>query len=222
MTNCTKIGSYSVNSETKTLTWTGLNSFSEFGGGGGENQPLPVELLSFAGSCENGIVNLYWQTASEFNSLHFDLEKSRDGESWQVIETIPSAGNSNELLSYQAFDQVSNVINYYRLNQVDIDGVNKRYDPIAVSCEDLQHAILMTYPNPSNEGFNILINDKDLVGEMNMNIYTSTGSRMLQKRIVVKEGINVFMMNEKLLPGLYFIEVKDQHNKTKVIKHLVN
>ena len=222
LTNCTKIGSYSVNSETKTLTWTGLNSFSEFGGGGGENQPLPVELLSFAGSCENGIVNLYWQTASEFNSLHFDLEKSRDGESWQVIETIPSAGNSNELLSYQAFDQVSNVINYYRLNQVDIDGVNKRYDPIAVSCEDLQNGILMTYPNPSNEGFNILINDKDLVGEMNMNIYTSTGSRTFQKRIVVKEGINVFMMNEKLLPGLYFIEVKDQHNKTKVIKHLVN
>jgi hypothetical protein len=222
LTNCTKIGSYSVDYPTRTLTWTGLNSFSEFGGGGGENQPLPVELLSFAGSCENGIVNLYWQTASEFNSLHFDVEKSRDGESWQVIETIPSAGNSNELLNYTAYDQVTNILNYYRLNQVDIDGTNKRYDPIAVSCEDLQNGILMTYPNPSNEGFNILINDKDLVGEMNMNINTSTGSRMLQKRIVVKEGINVFMMNEKLLPGLYFIEVKDQHNKTKLIKHLVN
>ena len=57
---------------------------------------------------------------------------------------------------------------------------------------------------------------------MNMNVYTATGSITLQKRIEVKEGINVFMMNEKLLPGLYFIEVKVQNNNTKVIRHLVN
>lgn len=204
-----------------TVYWNGLASFSEFGGGGG-SAPLPVELVSFSGSCEDGIVNLSWQTASEFNSSHFDVEKSRDGENWQVIETIPAAGNSNELLNYEAFDQVTNILNYYRLNQVDIDGTNKRYNPIAVSCEASQNGIFITYPNPSNEGFNILINDKELEGEMNMNIFTSSGSIALHKRIVVKEGINVFMMNEKLLPGLYFIELKDQNNITKVIKHLVN
>jgi hypothetical protein len=222
VTNCTKIGSYSVNYTTRTLTWSGLNSFSEFGGGGGNNQPLPVELLSFNGACEDGSVNLSWQTASEYNSSHFDIEKSRDGESWQVIETIPASGNSNELLNYTAYDQVTNILNYYRLNQVDIDGTNKRYDPIAVSCEASQNGIFMTYPNPSNEGFNIIINDKALEGEMNMNIYTSTGSIILQKRIEVKEGVNVFMVNEKLLPGLYFIELKDQNNNTKMIRHLIN
>jgi hypothetical protein len=204
-----------------TVYWNGLTSFSEFGGAGG-SAPLPVELVSFAGSCEDGVVNLSWQTASEHNSSHFDLEKSRDGESWQVIETIPSAGNSNELLNYTAYDQVTNILNYYRLNQVDIDGTNKRYDPIAVSCEASQNGIFMTYPNPSNEGFNIIINDKALEGEMNMNIYTSTGSIILQKRIEVKEGVNVFMVNEKLLPGLYFIELKDQNNNTKMIRHLIN
>jgi hypothetical protein len=139
-----------------------------------------------------------------------------------VIETIPASGNSNELLNYTAYDQVTNILNYYRLNQVDIDGTNKRYDPIAVSCEASQNGIFMSYPNPSNEGFNILINDKALEGEMNMNIYTSTGSIILQKRIEVKEGVNVFMVNEKLLPGLYFIELKDQNNNTKMIRHLIN
>ncbi len=208
-------------SSSGTVYWNGLTSFSEFGGGGG-SAPLPVELVSFSGSCEDGNVYLSWQTASEFNSSHFDVEKSRDGENWQVIETIPAAGNSHELLNYETFDQISNALNYYRLNQVDIDGTNKRYDPIAVSCEASSNGIFITYPNPSNEGFNVLINDNELEGEMNMNIYTATGSITLQKRIVVKEGINVFMMNEKLLPGVYFIEVKDQQNKTKVIKHLVN
>jgi hypothetical protein len=225
-TQGTTIATSYVNSLTPTTSsgtvyWNGLTSFSEFGGAGG-SAPLPVELVSFAGSCEDGVVNLSWQTASEHNSSHFDLEKSRDGESWQVIETIPSAGNSNELLNYTAYDQVTNILNYYRLNQVDIDGTNKRYDPIAVSCEASQNGIFMTYPNPSNEGFNIIINDKALEGEMNMNIYTSTGSIILQKRIEVKEGVNVFMVNEKLLPGLYFIELKDQNNNTKMIRHLIN
>ncbi|MBM3429703.1 MAG: T9SS type A sorting domain-containing protein, partial [Bacteroidetes bacterium] len=208
-------------SSSGTVYWNGLTSFSEFGGGGG-SAPLPVELVSFNGACEDGVVNLSWQTASEFNSSHFDVEKSRDGENWQVIETIPAAGNSYELINYEALEQVSNSVNYYRLNQVDIDGTNKRYDPIAVSCEASSNGVFITYPNPSNDGFNVLINDNELEGEMNMNIYTATGSVAHQKRIVVKEGINVFMMNEKLLPGVYFIEVKDQQNKTKVIKHMVN
>jgi hypothetical protein len=225
-TQGTTIATSYVNSLTPTTSsgtvyWNGLTSFSEFGGAGG-SAPLPVELVSFAGSCEDGVVNLSWQTASEHNSSHFDIEKSRDGESWQVIETIPASGNSNELLNYTAYDQVTNILNYYRLNQVDIDGTNKRYDPIAVSCEASQNGIFMSYPNPSNEGFNILINDKELEGEMNMNIYTSTGSIILQKRIEVKEGVNVFMVNEKLLPGLYFIELKDQNNNTKMIRHLIN
>jgi hypothetical protein len=225
-TQGTTIATSYVNSLTPTTSsgtvyWNGLTSFSEFGGAGG-SAPLPVELVSFAGSCEDGVVNLSWQTASEHNSSHFDIEKSRDGESWQVIETIPASGNSNELLNYTAYDQVTNILNYYRLNQVDIDGTNKRYDPIAVSCEASQNGIFMSYPNPSNEGFNIIINDKALEGEMNMNIYTSTGSIILQKRIEVKEGVNVFMVNEKLLPGLYFIELKDQNNNTKMIRHLIN
>jgi hypothetical protein len=204
------------------LRWNDLQSFSEFGGAGGSNQPLPVELVSFSGNCENGQVNLSWQTASEFNSSHFDIEKSRDGENWQVIETIQASGNSNELLNYEAFDQVTNILNYYRLNQVDIDGTNKRYDPIAVSCEEAQSGLFMTYPNPSANGFNVLVNDEDMVGKMSMNIYTAPGSLTMNKIVEVKEGINVFMIHDKILPGLYFIELKDQNNKTKVIKHLIN
>jgi hypothetical protein len=222
LTNCTKIGSYSVNSETKTLTWTGLNSFSEFGGGGGENQPLPVELLSFAGSCEDGSVNLSWQTASEFNSMHFDVEKSRDGESWQVIETIPSAGNSNELLNYTAYDQVTNILNYYRLNQVDIDGASKRYDPIAVNCDETDNEIIQTYPNPSHEGFSVLINNPKNTGDGKLSIVDATGTLVSQRSISIQDGVNVFFIKENLTRGIYFIRIENDQHKTKTIKHVVN
>ncbi len=83
-----------------TLSGSG-NGFSWFNGGGdNNNNPLPVELVSFTGACDEGIINLTWQTASEFNSSHFDVEKSRDGENWQLLTTLPSAGTSNELITY--------------------------------------------------------------------------------------------------------------------------
>lgn len=201
--------------------WNGLTSFSEFGGAGG-SAPLPVELVSFSGACEGGKVKLSWQTASEFNSSHFDIEKSRDGENWQLIETIPAAGNSNELINYETFNQVTNILNYYRLNQVDIDGTNKRYDPIAVSCEKVQSGVFMTYPNPSANAFKVLVDDEDLVGEIKMNIYSASGNLTMTKIVEVNEGINLFIIQEKLLSGLYLIEFKNQQNKIKVIKHLVN
>jgi hypothetical protein len=63
------------------FTVTGTSTgFSWFGAGSGNNNPLPVELVSFSGVCDNGLINLTWQTASEFNSSHFDVEKSRDGD----------------------------------------------------------------------------------------------------------------------------------------------
>ncbi len=66
------------------LEETGVTGFSFFNGGGNDNNPLPVELLNFNGTCEEGMVNLVWQTASEFNSSHFDVEKSTNGETWRV------------------------------------------------------------------------------------------------------------------------------------------
>jgi hypothetical protein len=222
VTNCTKIGSYSVNYTTRTLTWSGLNSFSEFGGGGGNNQPLPVELLSFNGACEDGSVNLSWQTASEFNSSHFDVEKSRNGSEWQVIQTIPAAGNSNELLTYQAIDHANSEIQYYRLNQVDIDGTNKYYDPIAVDCEESDQEVIQTYPNPSQEGFSIIINNPKNTGDGELTIVDATGTLVSQRSISIQDGVNVFFIKENLTRGIYFIQIENDQHKTKTIKHVVN
>jgi hypothetical protein len=49
----------------RVIGWAGLQTFSEFGGAGMSGQPLPVELVSFSGICEEGIINLTWQTASD-------------------------------------------------------------------------------------------------------------------------------------------------------------
>ena len=221
--NAEEIGEGTVNSATNVAQWTGLNSFSEFGGAEGNGQPLPVELVSFTGACEEGVINLTWQTASEFNSEHFDVEKSRDGENWLLLTTMPAAGTSNELITYQyGDDQATDGNNYFRLRQVDIDGTEKLYDPINVSCKEVTTGYFTSYPNPSGNSFQIIVNNKELLGNCVMNIVDASGKVIEQLNIEVKEGINLFMINQALNPGIYFLNITNGDKSTPVVRHAVN
>ena len=196
--------------------------FSWFNIGAPNNSPLPVELLSFNGTCNEGMVNLAWQTASEFNSSHFDVEKSTDGETWRVMATIPSAGTSNELLTYQAMDNSgTNGSNYYRLRQVDNDGKEKLYDPINVSCVETTAGYFTSYPNPSGNEFQVVVNNKEILGACTLNIVDAQGKVIDQRSIEVKEGINMFVISETLNPGIYFLNITNGTKTTQVIKHAV-
>ena len=98
------------------------------------NGALPVELLSFEGKKQTNSNMLYWSTASEYNTSHFTIEKSEDGFKWSDIGQVQSAGNSTQKLDYSLEDKdVSQVINYYRLHQYDIDGVVDIFGPIAIN-----------------------------------------------------------------------------------------
>jgi hypothetical protein len=199
-----------------------ITGFSWFNIGSPNNNALPVELLNFNGTCNEGMVNLVWQTASEFNSSHFDVEKSTDGETWRVLIIVPSAGTSNELLTYQAMDNSgTNGSNYYRLRQVDNDGKEKLYDPINVSCVETTAGYFTSYPNPSGNEFQVVINNKEILGACTLNIVDAQGKVIDQRSIEVKDGINMFVITETLNPGIYFLNITSGTKTTHVIKHAV-
>ena len=205
------------------ITSTASTGFSWFNIGSPNGQALPVELMSFSGNCADGQVNLEWQTASEHNSLYFEVEKSRDGENWQVLSTVPSAGNSTELLTYSAVDaHAGEGNNYYRLNQVDNDGANKVYDIINVSCEGGNKGYFSTYPNPSSGSFQVVLNNKEMLGTATLSIRDTKGASLLQRGIEVKPGINLFSINDlNLAPGVYYIQVINGDQTTEVIKEVI-
>jgi hypothetical protein len=205
------------------LEETGVTGFSWFNGGGDNFNPLPVELLSFSGLCEEGIINLTWQTASEFNSSHFDVEKSRDGENWQLLTTLPSAGTSNELITYQSTDQNgTDGNNYFRLRQVDNDGKEKLYDPINVSCIETTAGYFSSFPNPSGSSFQVIVNNKEILGACKLNIVDAQGKVVDQRSIEVKDGINLFVISETLNPGIYFLNITNGTKSTPVLRHAIN
>lgn len=66
--------------------------------------PLPISLLDFEASSDNGKVKLDWITGNESNNDFFTVERSADGEIFEELITVKGAGNSNTFLSYTAID----------------------------------------------------------------------------------------------------------------------
>ncbi|MFT7099742.1 MAG: hypothetical protein ACJA19_000241, partial [Bacteroidia bacterium] len=62
--------------------YTGLNVE-----GVGSTQPLPVDLLSFSADWQGEDAVVEWETASELNNSHFDVERSFDGSGFEYIGT---------------------------------------------------------------------------------------------------------------------------------------
>jgi hypothetical protein len=99
---------------------------------------LPVELYSFDGVNIGNNNYLFWVTSSEQNTSHFNLQKSRDGETWETVVTLNAEGNSNTQIDYDVVDyKVDPIINYYRLQQYDLDGVYETFGPISINNMDL-------------------------------------------------------------------------------------
>ena len=201
-----------------TLTWTGLSTFSEFGGAGDAPTPLPIELISFTSSCNENQKTLIWQTASEHNSSHFEIEKSIDGITWSVVGQISAAGNSNQLLSY-SYSDYEKTNGYYRLNQIDNDGKNDYFGPVAPFCETEQF-VLKTTPNPSKDLFNLQFysNESETA---NLEMIDINGRVVYTNFLLIQNGINVFPINSEFPQGVYYIKLIRKNNETITIKQLI-
>ena len=94
---------------------------------------LPIELLYFNGVSSGRNNLLFWETASESNCSHFNIQKSFDGDYWENLATINGFGNSNTKIKYKVTDyNVKPTINYYRMQQVDYDGNSVTYEIISI------------------------------------------------------------------------------------------
>ena len=198
------------------------SGFSFFTIGGSGNNALPVELSSFSGECFENSVELFWQTESEQNSSHFILEHSRTGEDWDIIDSQNAAEFSNETIEYYYFhNNASSGNNYYRLNQIDTDGTMQTFNILNVNCENNASSYFTIYPNPSNGNIHLVLNDQQIIGEASIRVIDAKGNIVLKKPIEVKNGINMYMLDEEISSGIYYINIMNGATTTKIVKHSV-
>ncbi|MET0463702.1 MAG: S8 family serine peptidase [Chitinophagaceae bacterium] len=194
-----------------------VKNFSEFWlnhGGPGNNQALPVELISFNATRTGNDVKVEWATGAEINSSFYDIElaKGNAALSQQVFEPLTrvlSENNANGA-KYSFIDRENNKsgVRYYRLKMVDQNG-SFRYSAIrpVVFNEEISWQL---YPNPSQGSFSLICQAAS--GEkVDIAVYDVHGrqvKRLLQQANGFVQKIAIDLSGDEYSKGIYLLDVK--------------
>lgn len=101
--------------------------------------PLPIVWGDFWLQLVQQTVKLQWQTLTEINTAHFEVERSLDGLIFESIGRLKATGYSAVPRNYHFVDHSppSGII-YYRLRQVDVDGAFEYSDLLSAEIMTLQ------------------------------------------------------------------------------------
>lgn len=175
---------------------------------------VPVELTFLKAHRKEASVQLIWQTASEINNKGFEIEWAISSQQstfgslkWQSIGFVKGAGESFDLKDYQfVHERPANGINYYRLKQMDYDGVFEYSSVVSVDFLNLGGVVnLRIAPNPAQNGtFTVYLPDVlNEVESISLDLIDYTGKQLTQYFISNKETtIDV----SNIQPGIYFLK----------------
>ncbi len=160
---------------------------------------LPVNLVSFDVSKEQGGNLLTWTTASEINNDHFEIQYSEDGISFITIGYVAGQGTSYQINNYSFFDERSfNGTVYYRLKQVDFDGTTSYSNTISLG----NAQAISLFKSGDNT---ISINGENLTG---VEVFDMNGkliySDILNKNLAAQ---TVHFDAASIAQGVYFVRV---------------
>jgi len=182
--------------------------------------PLPIELAMFNATTTNAGIMLRWKTASEKNNAYFEVERSNDGFSFEMLTRIAGYGTTNTPQSYQYSDMQNlawNSVSYYRLKQIDTDGTFTYSATISV--QQRQQAQVFAYPNPFGSRITIALG-ASLDSEAEVVLLSLTGKRYLQKALPTDASGFLNIDGLDALPaGVYLLNVT--YNNSVFIKKML-
>jgi hypothetical protein len=175
---------------------------------------LPVELTSFTYTTANNSIKLEWETATEVNNNHFEIERRDVIPYWVKIGEVKGAGTSTTPNKYFFLDKLlpSNGKYYYRLKQVDNDGQPKYSNEIEVDVNFIPsvYSLENNFPNPFNPSTVIRYN-LPFDSNVKLTVYNSLGqvvvnelSAGFKKAGTYDINFNAYTLNS----GIYFYTIR--------------
>jgi Reeler domain len=185
---------------------------------------IPITLKSINATNENNQIVVNWETSSEINVKHFDVERSEDGQFFYSLEKIAPQGNGSKGAKYTYRDtKATNVgVIYYRLKTTDNDG-SEKYSPIvSAKSNTAAFALKKVYPTiiSNGEGFSV-----EVQSEKNRNLTITlldiNGRTIQTQNFNINEGSNILKVNNANLAntnGLVLLQVaSDNFLQTKTL-----
>ncbi len=170
------------------------------------SNPLPVQLISFDGSINDGQVTLNWATSEEIGNSHFEVyEGVGNAKNLRKIGRVPKSNSEAAIKSYSYSTVVSHCENiYYQIKSVDFDGHVDYTDIINVQ-NDASTCKLNVFPHPVTQGFLNVTNMAPYTGSM-LKVISLQG-QTLREMPITSEGTGVRIDTRNLQTGMYFLQV---------------
>lgn len=176
---------------------------------------LPVDWLYFeADKTGNNAAVLTWGTATELNSLGFEIEQAKPTNGipqFEMIGFVESQGHNN-MGAYYSFD-VNNMVpgvHYFRLRQVDVDGSTEYSETraVVITGDEQNIKIYPTLIQPSNHTLYLFSPREDNIV---VEIFSILGqeSAVLHIGSIQENSLTEIPFNQHDLPaGHYVIRVR--------------
>ena len=179
---------------------------------------LPVTLTSFkAKNLENKSTELTWETEVEENSNSFEIERSQDGRSFEMVGNVLAKGDSNSATKYRFIDRISafNPVYYYRLKMIDNDGTFEYSTIIAVRYSAINElAIQNLHPNPTKSNEVWLTIQTSEEQSSTISLFDNIGRLAMSQNTNLSAGQTEILLDINQLPnGLYMVMIETINGK---------
>lgn len=175
-----------------------------------KSQPLPEELIIFAGYSGEEGNTLYWKTASETGGDHYKLESSLDGENWTQVDLIQSSNSGILVSSYTYFDrQIVKGLQYYRITLLNQNGDPVFTKSISVDAEFDQE--ILVFPNPVNDNATVRLQENHRF--VTIKLFDAYGRLIEEKNIESEFNISIELPTQE---GLYFLQAEGEYSTEKI------
>jgi hypothetical protein len=186
------------------------------------NATTPALMMSFDGQVQNQAADLNWVMENETNCSYFVIERSGDTGGYDSIGVVTGLNNNNQTTYIYSDNHMLNGNNYYRLRQVDMDGV-LRYSKV-VSLYDMQQEAaprMNVYPNPAVATINFSINSTS-TQQIFVQIYSISGVLLQTSEQTLNAGNNLQSIAvNNLKSGNYFLKVSSREGNSQFVQPFV-
>jgi hypothetical protein len=169
---------------------------------------LPLTLTSFTAAKGDKEVVLRWNTSSESNMDHYEVERSGDGRSFSTMASIPALNQSSANYSYTDNNPLPGT-SYYRLIMQGASG-DRNYSKIVTVHYTKNNSITLS-PSPWTKGNDLTIRNpsREL---LTIEFYKDDG-KIIGKSTTSTSQVPVSALSDT--KGLLYFKVLDEKNQVK-------
>jgi methionine-rich copper-binding protein CopC len=188
----------------------------------GAQNSMQVDMRYFAGSINNKVVSLNWQTASEHQVSYYEIQRSNDGENFAPFATITAVGQKSQVNNYLQRDDLFLTLTpvvYYRIKMVATNGSANFSRVLSIKTSGKTASNMAAYPSPFNQQLNVAVESNE-AAKATVQLTAQDGRVIASFTYSMKKGKNTIVIQQAatLSAGNYFVTVvTDNMKETRMV-----